>query len=730
MPWASRLPAALALLLAATVGADDARPWFRRVLVGMEVGPTGAQFGHSDALDRRYCAAFDGAELVRRAAAAHSEYVVVWARDGDYAYYDSGLLPKTPGLAGRDPLVDAVAEGRRAGIPVIAYCVVQQGGHFLRAHPEWEMRGPDGRPLGRFCLNSGYLGAVKAILAEQLAKGVAGFHVDMLDQGFGPPYGCWCGACREQFRAQFGREMPPGATWDDDWDRMLEFRYGSSERFEKALRAHVRSLAPEVTVDFNYHGNPPFSFEVGQRPVQHAVNGDFVTGETGVWGFSALGVGLNAAFYRAATPGIPFQVAMQRGVRMYHDQTTRPLNDLRWELLTLLAHGAFVTMVDKTGFDGTPDPNAYGRIGEAFAEARAKRAHFGQDPVADVGLYFSSRTRDWVGRDDPARCFRAFQGAHRACVLGHVPFGVVLDENADASVLRRHPVVLLPDVAILSDAEVARLKAYVEDGGNLVVTGHTGQHGRTGKPEAGTRLQELVGARAVARLDTADNWVRFRKGTPPQGAGALATAFAGITPTDFPFLVEGPATVYEPLTAIPLGELMRPYRTTRQREGKEGTEWPMSAEAAVGPAVLLNRVGRGSVLTFACAPDAATGGEHAVAEARELLVRAVRFLTPGRRVTVEAPAAVEAVVTDDPKARELRVHLIAYQSTPRPTPARNRPFVLPGPVEDTPMFRAAVTLRDRPRGVRASGKGTRVTTRGHRVEATVEDLHEVLVIRY
>ena len=33
--------------------------------------------------------------------------------------------------------------------------------------------------------------------------------------------------------------------------------------------------------------NPPFSFEVGQRPVQHADNADFVTGETGVWGFSA-----------------------------------------------------------------------------------------------------------------------------------------------------------------------------------------------------------------------------------------------------------------------------------------------------------------------------------------------------------------------------------------------------------------------------------------------------------
>ncbi len=197
---------------------------------------------------------------------------------------------------------------------------------------------------------------MKKIVAEQLAYGIDGFHIDMLDQGFGKPYGCWCDSCRKLFRDRFGHEMPNGATWDRDWDHMLQFRYDTSQRFEKELTAYIKSINPSVTVDYNYHGSPPFSFEVGQRPVQHAGNADFVTGETGVWGFSALGVGLNAEFYRASTPGVPFQVAIQRGVRMYHDQTTRPLNDMRWETLTLLAHGAFVTMIDKTAFDGGLDP--------------------------------------------------------------------------------------------------------------------------------------------------------------------------------------------------------------------------------------------------------------------------------------------------------------------------------------------------------------------------------------
>ena len=124
---------------------------------------------------------------------------------------------------------------------------------------------------------------MKKILAEQLAYGVDSCTVDMMTQTFEAPYTCWCDTCRKQFQAQYHRPMPNGVTWDEDWDRMLVFRYQSSQRFEQALREHVKSVNPKATIYFNYHGFPPFSFDVGQRPVQHAGIGDFVTGETGAW---------------------------------------------------------------------------------------------------------------------------------------------------------------------------------------------------------------------------------------------------------------------------------------------------------------------------------------------------------------------------------------------------------------------------------------------------------------
>jgi len=139
--------------------------WYERSLVGMEVGPTGAQFGHSDAKDTRYCAKFDGHQIVRRCLSANCDYLVIWARDGDYAYYDSKLLPKAPGLGKRDALRETMKEAQKHNLPVIAYCVVQQGGHFSEKHPEYEMRDYEGNRIGRFCYNSGYLDVMKDIVA-------------------------------------------------------------------------------------------------------------------------------------------------------------------------------------------------------------------------------------------------------------------------------------------------------------------------------------------------------------------------------------------------------------------------------------------------------------------------------------------------------------------------------------------------------------------------------------
>jgi hypothetical protein len=714
------LMAALAWLLAESTHADP--PWYERHLIGMEVGPTGAQWG-SDPRDTGYAAAFSGTEIVAKQIEIGSEYLVLWGRDGEWAYYNSTLMPKAPGLGDRDPLREAVDAAKPHGLPLIVYCVVQSSGHALRAHPEFAMVGPDRKPIpNRVCLNGPYRDFIKGLLTEMLAYDIDGFHVDMVDQGFGPPYGCYCAQCDARFKQRYHQEMP-GVTWDAAWDKMLEFRYDTSADFERDLRAFVRDAAPSVTVDYNYHGYPPFSFEVGQRPVQHAHIGDFVTCESGPWAFGTLGSGLTAEFVRASAPGRRYQVVMQRGVRMYHDQTCRPLNDLRWEMFSLLAHGAQVTIVDKTPFSGALDPVAYGRIHRIFDEVHAKRAHFGQAPVYEAGIYYSHRARDWYGREQQDKYQHAFFGAHKALSYAHIPAGVVLDESVTPGRLAEFPVVVLPNVTILSDAEVGALTAYVQGGGHLVVTGQTGCYDAFGAPREDSVLEDLIGARLVRLVPDADAYLRL--GPLP---GELA-ALARDVPLDWPHLVYGPAAVYEPAGAEAHGELVAPVRRQRQLEGKEGTTFPSSANAPIGPGVLVHRVGSGRVLTFAVAPGAAAGSEYRTAEARNLLSNAVSALRGTPRIAIDAPHFVETTVSDDPETRTLRVHLIGYPAPPGITEAK-RPWILPALIEDAPLYRARITL-DRPvAGATAFNDSTQVDVAGPEVRLLVDDIHDVVSIRY
>jgi hypothetical protein len=708
------------LAFAFSFGAWGAEPWFKTLNVGVEVGPTGAQVG-CDPKDMEYASKFNGREIVEKAVAAHSQYVVIWAKDSEFAYYNSKVAPKCPGMGERDVLREAMDAAKPHHLPIIAYCVVQGNGYPLRDHPEYRMIDKDGKPIDRICFNSGYIEHAKQVVVEMLEYGIAGFHIDMIDQGFGPPYGCWCDNCKKLFKAEYGKSMPKGVTWDEDWDRMLEFRYNTSQRFEKAMRAYVRELNPETTVDFNYHGYPPFSFEVGQRPVQHAVNADFVTAETGVWGFGALGVGLTAEFLEASTPGMRYQVAMSQHARIYHDNTCRPVNDLRWELLTLRAHGSQVTIVDKTGYDGWLDPVAYDRMGEVFQEAVAKEAYFGHPQLPEVGLYYSSRSRDWYGRENPSKYQQAFNGAHKVMFYEHIPFGVLLDENMNAEALKRFPVVLLPNVPILSQKEVNLLKSYVEQGGNLIVTGFTGLMGHMGEPLGHTVLEDLIGAKFVERLDSSDNFMRFAGDTPER----LRTGYAA----DWPFLVEGPAAVYTPTTATAVGELMKPARTVRQRQGKEPIYQPNSADKPVGPTLLMNAVGKGRVVCITGAPDFAAAGEHPIPEVRALLRNVVRYLHPEHTVEVTAPQNVESVIMENAADKALYVHFLGYQSPPQCTPSQNRPFVLPALIEDAPMYAATLTVRRPFTNVTALNPKTTVKVDGQSVSLIVNDIHEVVSIK-
>ena len=78
----------------------------------------------------------------------------------------------------------------------------------------------------------------------------------------------------------------------------------------------------------------------------------------------------------------------------------------------------------------------------------------------------------------------------------------------------------------------------------------------------------------------------------------------------------------------------------------------------------------------------------------------------------------------------LRVHLIAYNATPQTTPPRNRPYTIPGLIEDTPLYRVRLDLQQDAVNVTAFNPATSIQHQGQQIEAIVEDIHEVIAIEY
>lgn len=705
-------------------------PWYRRLMVGMEVGPTGA-----NDKDQIFYSRVTGEEIVENLVRAQVEYAVIFMKDQDFAYYNSKIVRQCPNLHGRDLLREVLDEAKKHDLPIIAYFQIQYDSGAWRAHPDWRMKDVTGRDIpDRLCYNSGYLDYDKSAMAELLEYEIVGFHVDMLDYGFGPPYGCWCENCQAAFRRRYNMELPrpEKLSWDEAWEKILEFRVNSNTAFCQSLQSFVKAKRPEVAVDFNYHGYPPFTWVEGELPVMHALNGDFVTCEGLPWIFGHYNPSLLSLFIAGARLGGPIQIATSRSVYDYFDPTIRPVAEMKWEVLTYAAHGTQCTVVDKVNYDGTLDSLVYERLGQVFGEVRQKHEFFKHKPIQEVGLYYSSRSRNWFGREDAPKYFAAFSGAHKALVQSHIPLGMIMDENVSAERLGEFPVVYLPNTAILSEKEIRLFDEYVSGGGNLLVTGLGGMYDWYGNLQKQSSLEGLLGVRLVKPiLGYYDNFVRL----PGELSHGEGRNLLENIPPDWPALTWGPAAVFEASQAKTYGELLLAFRPPLGQPVVPGTapeppSTPLSAGEKVGPAIFVGRRGKGKTIFVPCSPDAAFMSNFRIPENRNLIRNLIRFLNPEPRVKVQAPLGVEIVVNHDEAGRRLLIHFISFSAAPTSTAAAfpHGKTVLPPMMEEPMTYEAQFMVSGKFSKVQALSPESKIVVKGSQVHLETSAVHEVVIV--
>jgi len=497
---------------------------------------------------------------VRRLMAQVIEYganVLLVNGGGIMAWYPSRLrYHRVNAYMSGDVMGEVVRESHRQGLKVLVRRDVSKGYPELRGgriegfrvSPEGEIKREGAVALT--CFRGVYwqehsFGLVDEIMSRYP---VDGFFHDHLCFGH-----CTCRRCREAFRDQTSLELPWYEDWNDpSWRVYVRYRYQEMVNYMRRLHAFIRKRNPRAILTANSvfsSDGPRRGQEAGWLAPWLAQGVDIVTaplsGELqGSLPRYALWPGEEARMGHALGEDKPVCVMVSYAEGSPPGRAARPPSQLVYDLMQVAAHGA-QPCLSLSGTFEQDDRKSLSTIKTVYRYLRDHATSYeGLTSAARVALVYSQTTMDFYGRDNPVgRCLAEYRGFYEALVASHVQFDVLHDASLDAARLSGYDLLVLPNVAAMSDAQGAMLDAYVEAGGHLVASFETGLYDQDGEPREAFALS-CLGRALMDRLEATGGYLRI------QGKALLA-AFeeSDLLALRGTFVVTGPLDGPGPQTA-------------------------------------------------------------------------------------------------------------------------------------------------------------------------------------
>ncbi len=211
-------------------------------------------------------------------------------------------------------------------------------------------------------------------------------------------------------------------------------------------------------------------------------------------------------------------------------------------------------------------------------------------PIARAAMVYSQQTAEfWAGPNVARAVEDPANGIYQALIEARVPFEMVNDKMLDASNIDRFKVLILPNIAALSDAQCQQFRDFVHRGGSIVATWETSLYDEWGAPRKDFGLADLFGATYVSTSHGTQQNTYLHIEDPTHslfnGIENLASAQNLIGGTN-QITVKQTAGAKPPLTRIPAVANLP----------MEKTFWTVDRTDI--PEVLLNTVGKGRVIYF------------------------------------------------------------------------------------------------------------------------------------
>jgi hypothetical protein len=537
---------------------------------------------------------------------------------------------------------------------------------FSREHPDWIQRRQDGSMVDDLygfrvgpCVNSPY----REWAFNQIKKIGENFEVDgiFLDGPCYYPRACYCKYCREKFKERFNADLPSWESWGETlWAKFLEFRYDSIAEFLSDCKKKLQEVNPNAIIYMNSSGLwaswPNARDNRRLSKCQHLLGAEggfiFYTRPSEVPYWKA---GATAKLLETQGDGLP-TVIFIAGDHKPWDKYPLTESEVRLLIADTVANGANPWYSVQKNIGAAAEMMKFIEEHEYYYEKTTS--------AAKVGLVWSSKTADFYGSEIPeidflppglkisrAEMLRnfsdAFYGFYEALLRSHIPFDILDDASIEGVIPEKYEVIVLPNVACMSDKGVKYVAGFAERGGHVVATFETSLYNEYGIRRNDFALSEHFGSKFAGKILGPYQWdyIYLRKPHP---------LLEGITLDDIPAPTLGIAlhTVNAESIAI--------FR--EKAPGRYLSLQPLSKH----PAITVNKYGEGLFIHMAGAFDSSYW-THKLREHRLLLSNSVRLKRDACPISLEnAPQTLE--ITFRKKGDCLIIHFVNF------TGEMSRPF--------------------------------------------------------
>ena len=123
-------------------------------------------------------------------------------------------------------------------------------------------------------------------------------------------------------------------------------------------------------------------------------------------------------------------------------------------------------------------------------------------PLAQVAMVYSEQTSRFYGGEKWQQQSRGHElGMYHGLIESRIPFEMVNDQLLDADRLKPFKLLILPNIAALSESQCEQLRQYVQSGGSLCATFETSLYNERGERRPDFGLADLFGVSYEDRVD-------------------------------------------------------------------------------------------------------------------------------------------------------------------------------------------------------------------------------------